>query len=106
MLPRLIPLPDSVFSHPRSVCPESLLFHSLEEGKGANHCSESALEVGPVTPDVDLLLQCSFSYMHQGAECDGQEQKEQPEEAFLDPTAPEEDQEEVGFSFHLSFLGV
>lgn len=44
--------------------------------------------------------------MHQGAECEGQEQKEQPEEAFLDPKAAEEDQEEVGFSFYLSFLGV
>lgn len=98
----LVLLTDSLFFRPRSVCPESLLFQSLEEGKRANHSSDSALEVDPVTPDVDLLLQCSFSYMHQGAECGVQEQK--PEEAFLDPTAPEEDQEEVGFSFSLSYL--
>lgn len=52
-----------------------------------------------MTPDVDLLLQCSFSYMHQGEEGASQEQQlcEKPEETFLDPTGPEEDKEEVGF---------
>lgn len=86
-----------LFFCPRSICPESLFFQSLEEEKKPNHSSDSPLEAVPVTPDVDLLLQCSFSYMHQGAECDSQEQK--PEEKFLNPTAPEEDKEEVGFHF-------
>lgn len=86
----------------RPICPESLFFQSLEEEKNPEHSSDSTVEVVPVTPDVDLLLQCSFSYMHQGAECDRQEQK--PGETFLNSTAPEEDKEEVGFSFYVSFL--
>eukprot|EP00066_Takifugu_rubripes_P028769 XP_011618035.1 PREDICTED: tectonin beta-propeller repeat-containing protein 2 [Takifugu rubripes] len=78
--------------------PESLFFQSLEEQKKPKQSSDSSLEVVPVTPDVDLLLQCSFSYMHQGEEGASQEQQlcEKPEETFLDPTGPEEDKEEVG----------
>lgn len=89
----LILLTCSLFFCPRSVCPESLFFQSLEEEQKPKHSPDSTLEVVPVTPDVDLLLQCSFSYMHQGAECESQEQK--PEE---------EVKEEVGFSFCVSFL--
>lgn len=89
----------SVFSCPRSSRPESLNFQSLEEQKKPKHSSDSSLEVVPITPDVDLLLQCSFSYMHQGEERASQEQQlcEKPEETLLDPTGPEEDKEEVGF---------
>lgn len=82
----------------RSICPESLFFPGLEEEKKPNHSSDSTLEL---SPDVDLLLQCSFSYMHQGAECDGQEQK--PEEDLLNRAGPEEDKEEVGFSSSVLF---
>lgn len=89
----------SMFFCPRSSRPESLFFQSLEEQKKPKQSSDSSLEVVPATPDVDLLLQCSFSYMHQGEERASQEQQlcEKPEETFLDPTGPEEDQEEVGF---------
>lgn len=89
----------SVFFCPRSSRPESLFFQSLEEQKKPKHSSDSSLEVVPITPDVDLLLQCSFSYMRQGEERASQEQQlcEKPEETFLDPTGPEEDKEEVGF---------
>lgn len=88
-----------MFFCPRSSRPESLFFQSLEEQKKPKQSSDSSLEVVPVTPDVDLLLQCSFSYMHQGEEGASQEQQlcEKPEETFLDPTGPEEDKEEVGF---------
>lgn len=89
----------SVFFCPRSSRPESLFFQSLEEQKKPKHSSDSSLEVVPITPDVDLLLQCSFSYMHQDEERASQEQQlcEKPEETSLDPTGPEEDKEEVGF---------
>ncbi|CAF89620.1 unnamed protein product [Tetraodon nigroviridis] len=76
------------------VCQESLFLQSLEEEQKPKDSSDSASEVVPVTPDVDLLLQCSFSYMHRGAECDDQEQI--PEERFLNSTGPE-DEEEVHF---------
>lgn len=57
------------------------------------------MEAVPITPELDLLLQCSFSYMHQAEERASQEQQlcEKPEETFLDPGGPEEDKEEVGF---------
>lgn len=86
----------------RSVGPESLFLQSLEEQKKPKHSSDSSLEVVPVTPDVDLLLQCSFSYMHQAEESERQEQHlfEKPEasEDLLSPIGPEEDKEEVGLS--------
>lgn len=90
----LILPPDSVIFCPRPVCQESLFLQSLEEEQKPKDSSDSASEVVPVTPDVDLLLQCSFSYMHRGAECDDQEQI--PEERFLNSTGPE-DEEEVHF---------
>ncbi|XP_029973409.1 tectonin beta-propeller repeat-containing protein 2 isoform X1 [Salarias fasciatus] len=51
----------------------------------------------PPTPDVDLLLECTFSYMHKSEEDDGQEQQpmEEPEDEFLSPLiGPEEEEEE------------
>lgn len=91
---RLPLAPDSVVFCPRSVCEESLRLQSLEEERKPKGSADSASEAVPVTPDVDLLLQCSFSYMLQGAECEEQEQK--PEEGCLEATGPE-DEEEVLF---------
>lgn len=80
--------------YPRSIRPGSLFLQSHEEQKKSKHSSDSSLEVFPVTPDVDLLLQCSFSYMHQAEESDSQEQHSsgRSEENFVNP---EVDQEEV-----------
>lgn len=52
----------------------------------------------PPTPDVDLLLQCTFSYMHNTDEGDGQE--EQPlveQDRFLSSLIAQDDDEEVRF---------
>lgn len=47
-------------------------------------------EVGPLTPNVDLLLECTFSYM-----CNSEENDEpEPQEEFLSPLIGPE--EEVG----------
>lgn len=54
-------------------------------------------EVVPPTPDVDLLLECTFSYMHKTEEDDGQEQQpmEEQEDDYLNPLiGPEEAEEE------------
>ncbi|XP_039993388.1 tectonin beta-propeller repeat-containing protein 2 [Xiphias gladius] len=54
-------------------------------------------EVVPPTPDVDLLLECTFSYMHNTEEDDGQEQQpmEEQEDEFLSPLiGPEEEEED------------
>lgn len=77
---------------PRSIRPESLFFQSHEEQKKSKQSSDSSLEVFPVTPDVDLLLQCSFSYMHQAEESDSQEQHPsgRSEETFVDPEVEQE----------------
>ncbi|TKS86229.1 Tectonin beta-propeller repeat-containing protein 2 WD repeat-containing protein KIAA0329/KIAA0297 [Collichthys lucidus] len=79
--------------------PGSLLFQSLEnqrnQGKGSGPCPDA--EVVPPTPDVDLLLECTFSYMHNTEEEDGQEQQpmEEQEDEFLSPLiGPEEKEEE------------
>lgn len=60
-------------------------------------------EVVPLTPNVDLLLECTFAYMHRSEEEDGQEQQplEEPEDEFLSPLIgpdeeEEEDKDEVG----------
>lgn len=47
-------------------------------------------EVGPLTPNVDLLLECTFSYMRNSEENDEPE----PQEEFLSPLIGPE--EEVG----------
>ncbi|XP_038584234.1 tectonin beta-propeller repeat-containing protein 2 isoform X1 [Micropterus salmoides] len=72
--------------------PGSLLLQGLEaSGPGAE------AEVVPPTPDVDLLLECTFSYMHNAEEEDGQEQQpmEEQEDEFLSPLiGPEEEEED------------
>ncbi|KAM9356290.1 tectonin beta-propeller repeat-containing protein 2 isoform 2-T4 [Pholidichthys leucotaenia] len=47
-------------------------------------------EVVPKTPDVDLLLECTFSYMHNSEEGEGPEQ----EDEFLSPLIGPEEQED------------
>ncbi|XP_045917907.1 tectonin beta-propeller repeat-containing protein 2 isoform X3 [Micropterus dolomieu] len=73
--------------------PGSLLLQGLEaSGPGAE------AEVVPPTPDVDLLLECTFSYMHNAEEEDGQEQQpmEEQEDEFLSPLiGPEEEDEDL-----------
>lgn len=72
--------------------PGRLLLHGLE--KQLNPGQASALgaetEVAPLTPNVDLLLECTFSYMRNSEENDGPE----PQEEFLSPLIGPE--EEVG----------
>ncbi|XP_044021552.1 tectonin beta-propeller repeat-containing protein 2 [Siniperca chuatsi] len=79
--------------------PGSLLLQGLENqlnpGKASGPGAEA--EVVPPTPDVDLLLECTFSYMHNTVEDDGQEQQpmEEQEDEFLSPLiGPEEEEEE------------
>uniref|UniRef100_UPI003AAE588F tectonin beta-propeller repeat-containing protein 2 n=1 Tax=Centroberyx gerrardi TaxID=166262 RepID=UPI003AAE588F len=53
--------------------------------------------VVPPTPDVDLLLECTFSYMHNSEQDDGQghQPMEEQEDEFLSPLiGPEEDEED------------
>ncbi|XP_051250468.1 tectonin beta-propeller repeat-containing protein 2 isoform X4 [Dicentrarchus labrax] len=79
--------------------PGSLLLQGLENqltpGKASGPGAEA--EVVPPTPDVDLLLECTFSYMHNTEEEDGQEQQpmEEQEDEFLSPLiGPDEEEEE------------
>ena len=47
----------------------------------------SEADVVPLTPDVDLLLACTFSYMHRSGEDNGLKEQpvEEQEEEFLSP---------------------
>lgn len=92
------PSVSSLFSCPSShLPPGSLLLQSLENQLNPVKASGPGAEVVPPTPDVDLLLECTFSYMHNTEEEDVQEQQpmEEQEDEFLSPLiGPEE--EEVG----------
>lgn len=71
--------------------PGTLVFQGLE-----NQLPQGKAETPPPTPDVDLLLECTFSYMHNADE-DGHDRQaiEEEEEEFLSPLiGPEEDEEE------------
>ncbi|XP_069016754.1 tectonin beta-propeller repeat-containing protein 2 isoform X1 [Embiotoca jacksoni] len=79
--------------------PSSLLLQGLGNqlnlGKGSGPGPEA--EVVPPTPDVDLLLECTFSYMHNSEEDDRLEPQpmEEQEDEFLSPLiGPEEEDEE------------
>ncbi|XP_034419187.1 tectonin beta-propeller repeat-containing protein 2-like [Cyclopterus lumpus] len=76
--------------------PGSPLLHGMEKpGKASDPGVEA--EVVPLTPDVDLLLECTFSYMHNTEEVEGQEQQpmEEKEDEFLSPLiGPEEEEDE------------
>ncbi|XP_034432096.1 tectonin beta-propeller repeat-containing protein 2 isoform X5 [Hippoglossus hippoglossus] len=82
--------------------PGSLLLQGPEKQMITGKASEA--EVIPPTPDVDLLLECTFSYMQNADEDDGQEQQplEEQDDGYLSPLiGPEaedgdEDDEEVG----------
>lgn len=54
-------------------------------------------EVVPPTPDVDLLLECTFSYLHKTEDNDeeGQQPMEEQEDEYLSPLIqPEEDEDD------------
>ncbi|XP_041827320.1 tectonin beta-propeller repeat-containing protein 2 [Melanotaenia boesemani] len=60
-----------------------------EETSGSGH----EADVVPPTPDVDLLLECTFSYMHKSEEDDGLEEQD---EEFLSPLIePEEETDDL-----------
>ncbi|XP_034530211.1 tectonin beta-propeller repeat-containing protein 2 [Notolabrus celidotus] len=75
--------------------PGSLLLQGLENqlnpGKVSGPVAEG--EVVPPTPDVDLLLECTFSYMHNTEEEEQQPMEEQEDE-YLSPLIGPEDEEE------------
>ncbi|XP_075963363.1 tectonin beta-propeller repeat-containing protein 2 isoform X1 [Anarhichas minor] len=79
----------------------SLLFQGLENPEKASGPGPGAeAEVVPPTPDVDLLLECTFSYLHNAEEedDDGQEQQpmEEQEDEFMSPLiGPEEEEDEI-----------
>lgn len=80
--------------------PDSLLLQGLEHQLNPEKASVpgAETEVVPPTPDVDLLLECTFSYMHTTEEDGGQEQQpmEEQEDEFLSPLiGPEEQEQEV-----------
>ncbi|KAL7380916.1 hypothetical protein ABVT39_025956 [Epinephelus coioides] len=78
--------------------PDSLLLEGVENKLNPGKDSGSGAEaVVPPTPDVDLLLECTFSYMHNTEEEDEQEQQpvEEQEDEFLSPLiGPDEEEEE------------
>ncbi|XP_029349066.1 tectonin beta-propeller repeat-containing protein 2 isoform X2 [Echeneis naucrates] len=77
---------------------ESLLCQCAEKelilGKACGPGPEE--EVVPPTPDVDLLLECTFSYMHHTEEEDGHEQQpiKDQEDKFLSPLIRPEEEED------------
>lgn len=92
-----------MISCPSSLLPPgSLLLNGLENQLNPGQASGpgAEAEVVPPTPDVDLLLECTFSYMHNSEEDDGQEQQpmEEPVDEFLSHLIgpEEEEEEEVG----------
>ncbi|XP_076604722.1 tectonin beta-propeller repeat-containing protein 2 [Chaetodon auriga] len=72
------------------------LENQLNPGKAPGPFAEA--EVVPPTPDVDLLLECTFSYMHNTEEDNAQEQQpmEDQEDGFLSPLIGPEEEEEEG----------
>ncbi|XP_020509379.2 tectonin beta-propeller repeat-containing protein 2 isoform X1 [Labrus bergylta] len=80
-----------------SLLPSGSLFLQGLENPGKVCAPGAEGEVVPPTPDVDLLLECTFSYMHNTEDGDGQEQQpmEENEDEFLSPLiGPEEDEED------------
>ncbi|XP_059208649.1 tectonin beta-propeller repeat-containing protein 2 [Centropristis striata] len=77
--------------------PGSLLLQSPENqlNPGKAPGPGPGAEVAPPTPDVDLLLECTFSYMHNTEEEEEQQLMEEQEDEFLSPLiGPEEDENE------------
>ncbi|XP_067334852.1 tectonin beta-propeller repeat-containing protein 2 isoform X2 [Channa argus] len=83
-----------------SLLPVSLLLQGLENQLSAGNASAPCPgeEVVPLTPDVDLLLECTFSYMHNTEDDGGQEQEPlvEQENEFLTPLVrPEEEEDDL-----------
>ncbi|XP_072221896.1 tectonin beta-propeller repeat-containing protein 2 isoform X2 [Leuresthes tenuis] len=95
---------------------------SLKNQLNSEEASGAAPEadVVPLTPDVDLLLECTFSYMHRSGEDNGpreqpveqqqeEEEEEEEEEEFLSPLiGPQEEAEDslppsAGLAEHMFF---
>ncbi|XP_028250640.1 tectonin beta-propeller repeat-containing protein 2 isoform X2 [Parambassis ranga] len=78
--------------------PCSLILQGLEDqlNQAKVSCPRPEAAGVPPTPDVDLLLECTFSYMHNSEEDNMQEQNQmEPEDDFLSPLiGPEEGEEE------------
>uniref|UniRef100_A0A3Q3JGY5 Tectonin beta-propeller repeat containing 2 n=1 Tax=Monopterus albus TaxID=43700 RepID=A0A3Q3JGY5_MONAL len=90
---------DSSPSQSGSLVLGSLVLQGLETQLNPGMSSGPGLEteVVPSTPDVDLLLECTFSYMHNTEEEQaGQEQQpmEDQEEEFLSPLTGTEEEED------------
>lgn len=79
--------------------PDSLVLHDGELNLGKERRPEPHMETAPPTPDVDLLLECTFSYLHNAQQHDEQEKQpmEEQEEEFLNSQIGPEEEEEVGF---------
>ncbi|XP_053191841.1 tectonin beta-propeller repeat-containing protein 2 [Scomber japonicus] len=80
--------------------PGSLPLQGLEHQLNLEKASVPGADadVVPPTPDVDLLLECTFSYMHTTEEDDGHEEQpmEEQEDEFLSPLiGPDEEEQEV-----------
>ncbi|KAM7375642.1 hypothetical protein PAMP_005437 [Pampus punctatissimus] len=73
--------------------PDSLLLQGL---KHQLNPEKADAEVVPPTPDVDLLLECTFSYMHTTDEDGGQEPQpmEEQEDQFLSPLIGTDEKEQ------------
>lgn len=77
--------------------PGSLLLHGLQPPPPDEASAPGPdAEAVPPTPDVDLLLECTFSYMHATGD-DAQEEQpmEEQEDEFLSPLIGPEEEEEV-----------
>ncbi|CAK6982065.1 tectonin beta-propeller repeat-containing protein 2 [Scomber scombrus] len=80
--------------------PDSLPLQGLEHQLNSEKASVPGADtdVVPPTPDVDLLLECTFSYMHTTEKDDGHEEQpmEEQEDEFLSPLiGPDEEEQEV-----------
>lgn len=77
--------------------PRPLLLHGIENQQIVGEASgPGSEEVVPPTPDVDLLLECTFSYMHSSEEDKEEHQPmKEHEEEFLSPLIGPEEEEEV-----------
>ncbi|KAF7651682.1 hypothetical protein LDENG_00107190, partial [Lucifuga dentata] len=76
--------------------PGSLLLKDVENPLNPGSDREPQTEAVVPTPDVDLLLECTFSYMHDTEQHDGQEKQpmEEQEEEFWSPLIEPEEEDE------------
>ncbi|XP_075995908.1 tectonin beta-propeller repeat-containing protein 2 [Genypterus blacodes] len=76
--------------------PDSMVFDDDELNPGKEGRPELQVEGGLLTPDVDLLLECTFSYLHNAQQDDRQEQQpmEEQQEEFLSPLIGSEEKDD------------